>query len=133
VSVHFEHQDLRVLKTAQFDLILANLPYIGCADAHLNQGDLRYEPLLALTDGHDGLSLLAVLCEAAPALLAPGGAILLEHGYDQAEAVRSLLLAAGLEKVASWRDLAGIERVTGATRGAGSGFEEQPMRFPRID
>ncbi len=115
-KVHFEHRDLRQLAPGQFDLIVANLPYIAVGDAHLDQGDLRFEPRMALTDEDNGLSLLASLCAAAQALLAPAGLMLLEHGFDQARAVRDLLTAAGLEKVATRRDLAGIERVSQGTK-----------------
>ena len=68
---------------------------------------------MALTDGADGLSALRVLAQGAPQRLAPGGALWVEHGWDQAGAVRQLLSAAGLRDVASRRDLAGIERISG--------------------
>lgn len=98
---------------ARYHLILSNPPYISASDPHLTQGDLRHEPPAALTDGADGLSALRILAEAASQWLAPGGAIWLEHGWDQAAAVRALLTAAGLRDVASRRDLAGIERISG--------------------
>jgi len=97
----------------RFELIVSNPPYIDRADPHLEQGDLRHEPRGALTDEADGLSDLARIAGQAPAWLAPGGALWLEHGWDQAEAVRGLLLRAGLRGVASRRDLAGIERISG--------------------
>jgi protein-(glutamine-N5) methyltransferase, release factor-specific len=97
----------------RYDLIVANPPYIAAADPHLAQGDLRHEPGMALTDGADGLSALRVLAQGAPQRLAPGGALWVEHGWDQAGAVRQLLSAAGLRDVASRRDLAGIERISG--------------------
>ncbi|MDQ8034926.1 MAG: peptide chain release factor N(5)-glutamine methyltransferase [Bordetella sp.] len=97
----------------RFDLILSNPPYIHRDDAHLAQGDLRFEPPGALTDHADGLSALAELAAGAPGRLAPGGAIWLEHGWDQAQAVRALLTAAGLRQVESRTDLAGIERISG--------------------
>ncbi len=96
-----------------FDMIVANPPYIEAGDIHLGQGDLPFEPLDALTDHADGLSALRILIAGAPRHLAPGGWLLLEHGHDQAAAVRALLDNAGLEAVASWRDLSGIERVSG--------------------
>jgi len=98
---------------ARYHLIVANPPYIAAGDAHLQEGDLRHEPPAALTDGADGLSALRVLAAGAPGRLAPGGAVWLEHGWDQAQAVRALLAAAGLRGVASRRDLAGIERISG--------------------
>lgn len=96
-----------------FDLIVSNPPYIHSGDPHLNQGDLRYEPVAALTDGEDGLGALTHIVTYATQWLAPGGALWMEHGYDQAAAVRQLLLAAGFRHVNSHTDLAGIERISG--------------------
>ena len=101
----------------RFDLIASNPPYIASGDRHLSEGDLRFEPTGALTDHADGLSALRIIVDGACAHLEPGGWLLLEHGYDQAEAVRALLAARGFTEVQSWRDLAGIERVTGGRRG----------------
>ena len=97
----------------RFALVASNPPYIAAGDPHLAEGDLRFEPPGALTDHADGLSALRSIIAGAPAHLEPGGWLLLEHGYDQAEAVRTLLSAAGYTEVQSWRDLAGIERVSG--------------------
>ncbi len=97
----------------RFDLIVSNPPYIAADDAHLSSGDVRHEPRLALASGEDGLEALRIIVAGAPGRLREGGALRLEHGWDQAPAVRELCRAAGLEEVASWRDLAGIERVTG--------------------
>jgi len=97
----------------RFELIASNPPYIAAGDSHLSQGDLRFEPAGALTDHADGLSALRAIVEGGPRYLEPGGWLLLEHGYDQAAAVRALLLAQGFIDVQSWRDLAGIERVSG--------------------
>lgn len=97
----------------QFDLIVSNPPYIADGDRHLAEGDLRFEPSGALTDFADGLSALRTIVAGAPARLAPGSWLLMEHGYDQAAAVRALLSSAGYTDVQSWRDLAGIERVSG--------------------
>jgi release factor glutamine methyltransferase len=96
-----------------FDVIASNPPYIAAGDEHLAQGDLRFEPVGALTDHADGLSALRIIVAGSPRHLAPGGWLLLEHGYDQAAAVRALLLETGFTDVQSWRDLAGIERVSG--------------------
>jgi len=96
-----------------FDLIASNPPYIAAGDAHLSQGDLRFEPSGALTDFADGLSALRIIIDGAQARLEKGGWLLLEHGYDQAEAVRALLLKRGYLDVQSWRDLGDIERVSG--------------------
>ncbi|WP_288378335.1 peptide chain release factor N(5)-glutamine methyltransferase [uncultured Massilia sp.] len=97
----------------RFELIASNPPYIASHDEHLSQGDLRFEPSSALTDHADGLSALRTIINGAPTHLVPGGWLLLEHGYDQAEAVRALLDARGFQDVQSWRDLPGIERVSG--------------------
>ncbi|MFA4968930.1 MAG: peptide chain release factor N(5)-glutamine methyltransferase, partial [Sulfuritalea sp.] len=97
----------------RFDLIVANPPYIAAADPHLAAGDLRHEPAAALASGAAGLDAIRRIIAAAPAHLAPGGQLWLEHGYDQAEAVRKLLAAAGLSGIEQHRDLAGIVRVSG--------------------
>ncbi|SDE25090.1 [protein release factor]-glutamine N5-methyltransferase [Massilia sp. PDC64] len=99
--------------TETFDVIASNPPYIAAGDDHLAQGDLRFEPVGALTDHADGLSALRTIVAGSPRHLVPGGWLLLEHGYDQAAAVRALLVDAGFTDVQSWRDLAGIERVSG--------------------
>jgi release factor glutamine methyltransferase len=96
-----------------FDLIVGNPPYISATDPHLARGDVRFEPLTALTAGHDGLDDLRQLTAAACAHLKPGGRVLLEHGYDQAGAVRTLLQDNGIPHPQSWADLAGIARVSG--------------------
>jgi release factor glutamine methyltransferase len=96
-----------------FELIASNPPYIAAGDIHLSEGDLRFEPAGALTDHADGLSALRIIIGGAVNHLAPGGWLLLEHGYDQAAAVRALLDAGGYLDVQSWRDLGGIERVSG--------------------
>ena len=96
-----------------FDVIASNPPYIAAGDDHLAQGDLRFEPVGALTDHADGLSALRTIVNGGPRHLVPGGWLLLEHGYDQAAAVRMLLADAGFADVQSWQDLAGIERVSG--------------------
>ncbi|WP_144110003.1 peptide chain release factor N(5)-glutamine methyltransferase [Paraburkholderia sp. BCC1886] len=97
----------------RFDAIVSNPPYIASGDPHLTQGDLRYEPRGALTDEADGLSAIRIIVAGAPARLAANGVLWLEHGYDQAEAVRALLVAQGFAEVRSARDLAGIERISG--------------------
>jgi len=97
----------------RFDLIVSNPPYIAAADPHLARGDVRFEPLTALAAGFDGLDDLRQLITAARAHLRPGGMLLLEHGYDQADTVRTLLATRGFVQVKSWNDLAGIARVSG--------------------
>lgn len=97
-----------------FDLIVSNPPYIAAADRHLSEGDLRREPRSALTDEGDGLRAIRRIVVDAGRHLQPDGCVMLEHGYDQAAAVRGLLTEAGFAQVASARDLAGTERVTTA-------------------
>jgi len=100
-------------KDQRFAVIASNPPYIVDGDVHLSQGDLRCEPVDALTDHGDGLSDLRTIIDGAPAHLLSQGWLLMEHGYDQAAAVRALLAGTGFTDVQSWRDLAGIERVSG--------------------
>jgi release factor glutamine methyltransferase len=99
--------------TLRFDLIVSNPPYIASGDPHLDEGDLRFEPRGALTDEADGLSAIRAIIAGAPTRLAADGVLWIEHGYDQAEAVRALLTAQGFAQVRSERDLAGIERISG--------------------
>ncbi len=96
-----------------FDLIVSNPPYIAAADPHLARGDVRFEPLSALASGQDGFDDLRRLIHTSSAHLKPGGTLLLEHGYDQAETVRSLLHTHLFQAPRSWPDLAGILRVSG--------------------
>ncbi len=96
-----------------FDLIVSNPPYIDSGDEHLKKGDLRFEPASALTDHADGLAALRILVSDAPDYLKENGWLLMEHGYDQSEAVRTMLAGRGFANVQSWKDLAGIERVSG--------------------
>ena len=95
-----------------FDFIVSNPPYIADEDPHLRDGDVRFEPRTALASGPAGLDDLRRIALAAPSFLAPGGWLLMEHGYDQAAMVRDLLVASGFQEVASAVDLAGIERTS---------------------
>ncbi len=114
VNVTFMQSDwYGALGSERFDVIASNPPYIASGDRHLSEGDLRFEPVGALTDHADGLSALRQLIAGAPRYLKPQGWLLMEHGYDQAAAVRGLLTAQSYTEVQSWTDLAGIERVTG--------------------
>jgi len=100
-----------------FDLIVSNPPYVAEGDPHLLLNGLPFEPRLALTDGVEGsagLACIETLVIGAGKHLLPGGWLLIEHGYDQAVKVRELLKLAGFCGVESWRDEAGIERVSGA-------------------
>jgi release factor glutamine methyltransferase len=113
--VRFVQSDwFAALDGERFEVVASNPPYIASGDEHLSQGDLRFEPVGALTDHADGLSALRIIIAGARGHLVAGGWLLLEHGYDQAAQVRELLAAQGYAGVQSWRDLAGIERVSGA-------------------
>ncbi|MBB3102694.1 peptide chain release factor N(5)-glutamine methyltransferase [Azomonas macrocytogenes] len=100
------------LRARRFSLIVANPPYIAENDPHLSQGDVRFEPSSALIAGPDGLDDLRTIIARAPDHLAAGGWLLLEHGHDQAQAVRELLAAGGFVAVESRRDLAGHARIS---------------------
>ena len=119
-NVHFLLSDWYDQIDGQFHLLVSNPPYIAAGDPHLSQGDLRYEPVTALTDHADGLQAIREIVTGAPKHMMSGGWLLIEHGYDQSEAVRALLLQQGWTEVQSWRDLAGIERITGARLSAQS-------------
>ena len=94
------------------DLIASNPPYIADDDVHLGRGDLRYEPRTALASGADGLDAIRVIARDAPMHLAPGGWLLIEHGWEQGAAVRALLDAAGFVDVQTAPDLAHRDRIT---------------------
>jgi release factor glutamine methyltransferase len=98
----------------RYDMIVSNPPYVAVGDPHL--AELRYEPAGALVAGADGMDALRAIAACAPQHLRPGGWLLLEHGMGQDAGVRGLLTAAGLHKVRTWPDLAGIGRVSGARR-----------------
>jgi release factor glutamine methyltransferase len=104
----------RGLEGRRFDLAVANPPYIAADDPHL--AALRHEPEIALTPGGDGMEALRAIVAGASAALVPAGWLLLEHGFDQAAAVRELLAGAGFSGVQTRRDLAGHERATGGRR-----------------
>jgi release factor glutamine methyltransferase len=95
---------------------VANPPYVAAGDPHLDE--LRHEPIVALTPGGDGLEALRAIVAGAPAHLAPGGWLVVEHGFDQGAAVRALFGAAGFDATETRRDLAGQERATAGRRTA---------------
>ena len=104
---------------AQFDIILSNPPYISALDPHLSQGDLRFEPIIALTDHASGLTCLEAIINGAKDHLSPNGLIAVEHGFDQSDAVVDLLKTAGLSDIQTYLDLAGYRRVASG-RNSGS-------------
>lgn len=96
----------------RFAMIVGNPPYIAADDRHLSEGDVRFEPASALVAGQDGLDDIRLIVHEAPEHLEAGGWLLLEHGYDQAAAVRALFAARGFTAVESRRDLGGHQRIT---------------------
>lgn len=100
----------------RFDLVVGNPPYVASGDPHLAAGDVRFEPRGALTSGPAGLDALGHIIAAAPRFLVGGGWLLLEHGWDQADAVGALFDAAGFADAFLARDLAGQPRVSGGRR-----------------
>lgn len=115
-KIEFVESDwFAALAGPRFHLIVCNPPYVAERDPHLQEGDLRFEPRAALVAGADGLACIRLIVAQARAHLDPGGSLLLEHGHDQATRCRALLVQAGYRDVASRRDLAGIERVTGGS------------------
>ncbi|WP_213953204.1 peptide chain release factor N(5)-glutamine methyltransferase [Variovorax sp. dw_954] len=112
LPVRFTQADWLAGADAGYDLIVSNPPYIAADDAHL--AALRHEPLSALASGPDGLDDIRQIIRQAPAHLADGGWLLLEHGFDQAPAVRALLTERGFADAQSRDDLAGIARCSGA-------------------
>ena len=112
-NVEFRRGDwLAPLDGEAFDLIASNPPYIALGDPHLGEGDLRFEPASALSSGGEGLDAIRVIVGHAPAYLRAGGWLLLEHGWEQGDAVRALLRDAGFVEIATERDLEGRDRVS---------------------
>lgn len=100
------------LADQRFDIIVSNPPYIAQNDSHLSQGDLRFEPMSALASGPDGLDDIRQIIANSLLHLMPQGWLMLEHGYQQAAAVRDLMAQTGLVDIATKQDLAGNDRVT---------------------
>jgi len=97
----------------KWPLIVSNPPYVAANDPHLVAGDLRFEPINALTDGDDGLGAIRTIVDESPAHLESGGWLLLEHGYDQAADVAKLMALRGFNCITLRHDLAGRPRATG--------------------
>lgn len=95
----------------RYDAIVANPPYVAAGDGHLSEGDLRFEPPAALAAGTDGLTAIRAIVAGAASYLLPGAWLLIEHGYDQADAVQKMFRDARFSNVESRRDLAGIPRI----------------------
>jgi release factor glutamine methyltransferase len=129
LTVDFRHGDWCAPVAGEcFDLILGNPPYIASGDPHLSA--LAHEPRQALLSGPDGLHDLRRIASQAPAHLTPGGWLLLEHGWNQAQAVQALLRATGLGAVQSRNDLAGISRCTGGQLTFTSPWKTSVDRLP---
>ena len=94
------------------DMIVSNPPYIRSDDEHLQQGDVRFEPVTALASGVDGLDDIRIIAQQSFTALKPGGYLLLEHGFGQGEAVQQILLDAGFSEVKTDQDLSSHDRVT---------------------
>lgn len=99
-----------------FDIILSNPPYVAEGDPHLAEGDLPAEPRVALVAGPSGMEMLTTIAQQASRHLKTGGWLLMEHGYDQGTSVADLLSKANYHHVRTWRDPAGMERITSGHR-----------------
>lgn len=100
------------LEPERFDLIVSNPPYIPDSDRHLEEGDVRFEPVSALVSGSDGLDDLRLIISQAPDWLVEGGWLLVEHGFDQAEAVAQLFHTRGFKAVETRQDYGNRDRMT---------------------
>jgi release factor glutamine methyltransferase len=115
VEIDFARSDwFESIGPGPFDLIVSNSPYVAAGDPHLERGDVRFEPRIALVGGGDGLACIRRIAVGARQRLRSGGSLLLEHGYDQAESCVAQLRELGYTGVADFRDLAGLPRVSAA-------------------
>ncbi len=112
--IHFLVSDWfeRILPEDKFDVIVSNPPYLKDTDPHLNEGDLRFEPIHALSSGRDGLDAIRTIVASAPSYLKHAGFLFLEHGYDQASSVASLLDQKHFKNICSTADIQGHLRIT---------------------
>ncbi len=101
------------IDSKKFDLIVSNPPYVESNSVYLKQGDVRFEPLSALTSGKSGLDDIELICQRASDYLVPGASLIFEHGYNQAEKVTQLLHRYGFEQCRTIADLNGLARITG--------------------
>lgn len=111
-QIDFIQSDWYAELHGRFDSIVSNPPYVADGDIHLHGDGTAHEPRLALNGGRDGLESINRIVRQAPAHLNSGGWLLVEHGYDQGQAVRDLFIQTGFTDVQSQRDYAGIERMT---------------------
>jgi release factor glutamine methyltransferase len=117
-NICFYHSDWfsKIITPRTFHAIVSNPPYIAANDPHLNSGDLRFEPSLALISGPDGLCALEHIIKHSLARLEPDGLLLIEHGYDQKIAVTTMLNDYGYKRVQCWKDFQGHDRVSGGVK-----------------
>lgn len=117
-NIRFYHSDWfdGVPKDLQFDAIVSNPPYIAANDPHLQTGDLRFEPSMALVSGPHGLTAAAHIIANSMKRLKPGGFLLIEHGFDQKDALLSLLEMHGYIEITAWQDFQGNDRVCGGRK-----------------
>jgi release factor glutamine methyltransferase len=122
-QLNFGHVEIKqsdwfsAITAQQFDVIVSNPPYIDPQDPHLQQGDVRFEPRSALIADNKGLADIELIIQHSWNYLCKLGWLLLEHGYDQGQAVRDLLIARGFAQVETRTDLGGNERVTLGRKG----------------
>ena len=95
-----------------FQFIVSNPPYVEMGDPHLQQGDVRYEPVTALSPGRDGLAAIRQIVADSLPLLNNHGWLAIEHGFEQGKKVRKIMQELGYSGVETLKDLAGLERVT---------------------
>lgn len=111
-QVHFHHGSWTDPLKGKFHLIASNPPYVCSNDPHLEQGDLRFEPRVALTPGGDGLDAIREITRLAQPILVDGGWLVFEHGWNQGPEVRQIMQDSGFADLRTIRDLQGLDRVT---------------------
>lgn len=113
LDVQFIHSNwLSAIEDQQFNCIVSNPPYIEDDDPHLQQGDVRFEPLSALASGQDGLDDIRIICQQGYSHIKPNGWLIIEHGYNQAEAIHELFAQYGYQNIQLRKDYGGNPRVT---------------------
>lgn len=115
-----------------FDLIVSNPPYLAHDDPHLDEGDLRFEPARALTDGADGLTALRIIVSGAPDRLVPGGWLGVEHGWTQGAAVRGVFELAGFGSIRTIEDSERRDRITVGRLEAGRPSQHDDQGCPHV-
>jgi release factor glutamine methyltransferase len=116
-NVDFMESDWFAALDGEFDMVVSNPPYISSADGHLQRGDLRFEPELALASGPEGLDAIRSIISGCSGMLSAKGHILLEHGFEQATAVRALLAESGFTGIRTLQDIESRDRLTTAQSG----------------